>query len=69
MGEAQPVQTMTVAEYLEWEPVQMEKYQYIHGEVFAMGGASSRNTPCPCTAWNWKSSGTAYSAMWISYSI
>ncbi len=43
MGEAQPVQTMTAAEYLEWEPAQMEKYQFIHGEVFAMGGASRRH--------------------------
>ncbi len=33
MGEAQPLQPMTAAEYLEWEPAQLEKYQYIHGEV------------------------------------
>jgi len=43
MGEAQPVQSMTAAEYLEWEPAQMEKYQFIHGEVFAMGWASRRH--------------------------
>ena len=43
MGEAHPVQPMTAAEYLDWEPAQLEKYQYIHGEVFAMGGASRRH--------------------------
>lgn len=43
MGEAQPVQPMTGTEYLNWEPAQQEKYQYMHGEVFAMGGASRRH--------------------------
>lgn len=43
MGEAQPVQCMTAAEYLEWEPVQPEKHEFIDGELYAMGGASRRH--------------------------
>ena len=43
MGEAQQLQPMTAAQYLESEPAQLEKYQYIHGDVFAMGGASRRH--------------------------
>jgi Uma2 family endonuclease len=30
-------------EYLRWETCQMEKHEYVNGEVFAMGGASRRH--------------------------
>lgn len=44
MGLAQPAAAaMTAAEYLAWEPAQVEKYEFHHGEVFAMGGASRRH--------------------------
>ncbi|MEP7319210.1 MAG: Uma2 family endonuclease [Panacibacter sp.] len=33
-------QMMTVEEYLAWEPLQQEKYEYDNGEVVAMSGAS-----------------------------
>ena len=31
--------TMTSDEYLVWEELQEEKHEYVHGEIFAMGGA------------------------------
>ncbi len=33
------VSTMTPEEYLAWEELQEEKHEYVHGEIFAMGGA------------------------------
>ncbi|MDZ7761524.1 MAG: Uma2 family endonuclease [Desulfovermiculus sp.] len=43
MGEAQSFRFMTADEYLKWEPAQTEKYEFIHGEIFLMGGASRRH--------------------------
>ena len=43
MGEAQSFRSMTADEYLKWEPAQSEKYEFIHGELFLMGGASRRH--------------------------
>ncbi|ADH86105.1 Uma2 family endonuclease [Desulfurivibrio alkaliphilus] len=43
MGQAQPLQLMTAAEYLQWEPPQQEKHEFIGGELYAMGGASRRH--------------------------
>jgi len=43
MGEPQPIEAMSAAEYLDWEPAQVEKYEFSHGEIFAMGGASRRH--------------------------
>lgn len=43
MGQAQPVQLMTAAEYLQREPAQQEKHEFIGGELYAMGGASRRH--------------------------
>lgn len=31
---------MTVAEYLEWEPLQELRYEYVHGTVIAMTGGT-----------------------------
>lgn len=31
---------MTIAEYLEWEPLQELRYEYIHGTVIAMAGGT-----------------------------
>ncbi|HEY9834068.1 MAG TPA: Uma2 family endonuclease, partial [Stenomitos sp.] len=37
-------QKMTIEEYLEWEPLQDVRYEYVNGEVFAMtGGIISHN--------------------------
>ncbi|UBF24502.1 Uma2 family endonuclease [Kovacikia minuta CCNUW1] len=33
-------QKMTIEEYLEWEPQQEIRYEYLNGEVFAMTGGS-----------------------------
>lgn len=33
-------QKMTIEEYLEWEPLQDVRYEYVNGEVFAMTGAT-----------------------------
>jgi Uma2 family endonuclease len=37
---SQPPQTMTLEAYLEWEPLQDWRYEYVHGEVFAMTGGT-----------------------------
>jgi Uma2 family endonuclease len=37
------VPTLDPDEYLRWEAAQMEKHEYVAGEVFAMGGASRRH--------------------------
>jgi Uma2 family endonuclease len=36
---AQP-QKMTIEQYLEWEPQQEARYEYVNGEVFAMTGGT-----------------------------
>ncbi|WP_279605119.1 Uma2 family endonuclease [Aetokthonos hydrillicola] len=36
----QEPQRMTVEEYLEWEPQQEVRYEYVNGEVFAMTGGT-----------------------------
>lgn len=36
----QQPQKMTVEEYLEWEPQQDVRYEYVNGEVFAMTGGT-----------------------------
>ena len=36
-------------QFLAWEAIQMEKHEYVAGEVFAMGGASRRMSPSPAT--------------------
>ena len=42
---ALPAEVPVIApeEYLAWEAVQMDKHEYVAGEVFAMGGASRRH--------------------------
>ncbi|MCU0545782.1 MAG: Uma2 family endonuclease [Oscillatoriaceae cyanobacterium Prado104] len=37
---SQTPQKMSVEEYLEWEPQQEIRYEYVNGEVFAMAGSS-----------------------------
>ena len=37
MGQAQP--RMTLEEFLAWETVQVERHEFVRGEVFAMVGA------------------------------
>jgi len=34
------VPRLTPDQYLVWEEAQLEKYEYIDGEVYAMGGGS-----------------------------
>lgn len=43
MTDAASVQTMSAAEYLEWERQQLDKHEFHHGEVFAMAGGSPRH--------------------------
>jgi Uma2 family endonuclease len=37
---SQQPQKMTIEEYLEWEPYQDIRYEYVNGEVFAMTGGT-----------------------------
>jgi Uma2 family endonuclease len=37
---SQQSQKMTIEEYLEWEPQQDVRYEYVNGEVFAMTGGT-----------------------------
>lgn len=37
---SQPTEKMTIEEYLEWEPQQDIRYEYVNGEVFAMTGGT-----------------------------
>ena len=39
MSKAVEASTITADEYLAWEELQEEKHEYVHGEIFAMGGA------------------------------
>ncbi len=39
MGQAAPKTVFTAADYLAWEPAQLDRHEYIDGEVFAMAGA------------------------------
>ncbi|MBH2020183.1 MAG: Uma2 family endonuclease [Burkholderiales bacterium] len=43
MGQAAPKTFFTAADYLAWEPAQLERHEYIDGEVFAMAGAEDRH--------------------------
>ncbi|TXK95114.1 hypothetical protein BMR02_13175 [Methylococcaceae bacterium HT1] len=39
MSTAVVANSMSADEYLAWEELQEEKHEYVHGEIFAMGGA------------------------------
>jgi len=43
MGLAAQQAIFTVADYLAWEASQMERHEYLDGEVFAMAGAEDRH--------------------------
>ena len=43
MEQAKSLRFMPADEYLIWEPTQAEKYEFIHGELFLLGGASRRH--------------------------
>ncbi|HVI02152.1 MAG TPA: Uma2 family endonuclease [Enhygromyxa sp.] len=43
MTDGATAQTMSAAEYLEWEREQIDKHEFHHGEVFAMAGGSPRH--------------------------
>jgi Uma2 family endonuclease len=43
MGQALPKTRFTPADYLAWEPAQVERHEYLDGEVFAMAGAEDRH--------------------------
>ncbi|MEX1366728.1 MAG: Uma2 family endonuclease [Nannocystaceae bacterium] len=38
-----PSATMSASEYLAWERLQLERHEYLRGEVFAMAGGSPRH--------------------------
>ena len=43
MGQAAPKTVFTAADYLAWEPAQLDRHEFIDGEVFAMAGAEDRH--------------------------
>ena len=43
MGQAAQKTMLTAADYLAWEPAQLDRHEYIDGEVFAMAGAEDRH--------------------------
>lgn len=43
MGYAAQKTVFTVADYLAWEPAQLDRHEYLDGEVFAMAGAEDRH--------------------------
>ena len=43
MGHAAPQAIFPAAEYLAWEAAQLDRHEYIDGEVFAMAGAEDRH--------------------------
>ena len=43
MGQAAPQSFFTAADYLAWEAAQLDRHEYIDGEVFAMAGAEDRH--------------------------
>jgi len=43
MRQAAPKPGLTAADYLAWEAAQLERHEYLDGEVFAMAGAEDRH--------------------------
>ena len=43
MGQAAQKTFFTAADYLAWEPAQLDRHEYIDGEMFAMAGAEDRH--------------------------
>ena len=43
MGLAAQKPVFTAADYLAWEPAQLDRHEYLDGEVFAMAGADDRH--------------------------
>ena len=43
MGQAAQKPVLTAADYLAWESAQLDRHEYIDGEVFAMAGAEDRH--------------------------
>lgn len=44
MSTAEKRLTMTMAEYLEWEPLQTEKHEFWNGHVFSQAGGTRRHS-------------------------
>jgi Uma2 family endonuclease len=43
MGQVAPKTLFTAADYLAWEPAQLERHEFLDGDVFAMAGAEDRH--------------------------
>ncbi len=43
MGHAAPKPSFTAEDYLAWENTQLDRHEYLDGEVFAMAGAEDRH--------------------------
>lgn len=43
MGQAVHQPVFTAEDYLAWEPAQLDRHEYLDGEVFAMAGAEDRH--------------------------
>jgi Uma2 family endonuclease len=44
MSTAEKRMTMTIAEYLEWEPQQNEKHEFRNGQVFSQAGGTRKHS-------------------------
>lgn len=44
MSSAEKRMPMTLAEYLEWEPLQTEKHEFWEGQVFSQAGGTRRHS-------------------------
>jgi Uma2 family endonuclease len=43
MGQAEHTPVFSADEYLAWEPEQLDRHEFLDGEVFAMAGAEDRH--------------------------
>jgi len=43
MGQAAQTPVFSAADYLAWEPAQLDRHEFLDGEVFAMAGAEDRH--------------------------
>jgi len=43
MGQAEHTPVFSADEYLAWEPAQLDRHEFLDGEVFAMAGAEDRH--------------------------
>jgi Uma2 family endonuclease len=47
-------QTMSIDQYLAWEPLQVCRYEYINGKVFAMTGGTIPHNDSELGEYGWQ---------------